>query len=147
MTNTKSSEHEEIGVNYLIIFFREVAALTHSYANYYTAIAQMKDKYGDKDGWDKGISEEDRKILLEVLQNLRYYGVKTMVQFRALKQQLRMDGDEVEAAFKQAYDVKKYVLILDDVERYVIALNGFLLKDVVKDMFDRAQDFINKVYT
>lgn len=137
------NEEKTTAASYIISFFENVGLITHHYAQYTNLIIELENKYKEVDL--KGVTEEEGKVLQQLLQEIRYYAHKAIIQYKSINETLDEDKDK---EILDNYDKikKNYIIQRQDIEAFTIQLNKVLVKDIMRSLLQSSQDIIENIY-
>lgn len=147
MKDTKSvSDERTTASSYILNFYTDVMQLNHFYAQYVTYILELEAKYGSKP--DK-FDDADKQIFINKTQEVRYFLNKIYVQFVSIASNI--DDVDVSGNLKEVKkhfnDMKAFNINREALEGFVISLNSFLIKKVMRGLLESSQDYLNKLYS
>jgi hypothetical protein len=148
-SENKTSEEKVVGASYIINFYKEVSNLTHTYAQYLNLMLEIKNKYPQNKELDV-MQELDKNTMYTAIQNLRFYIIRTYIEFTAISSNIKDKPKEKEfTRIKELYHnfKEKFVIQTEEVEEYTILFNSILINTVIKNLLESSQDIINNVYT
>lgn len=137
------SEERTAAASYIVTFYKEVTQINHFYAEYYNLLIELEAKYPALD-IDK-IEQQEKGIIIQSMQNTRYFVHKTYIQCSCISQVL---GDSDIKKIKELYEKvnKNFVIVREDLAQYVTALNLFLLSNIIQNLLRRSQELVNEIY-
>jgi len=152
VTNT-INEEKATAASYIISFYQEVMLLNQHHANYVNVLAEISAKYGEK---DSTLEIDERNILTLAAQNLRNAIQKCHIQYMAIaknikpiqnkvKEKEEKTEKELRELFKKI--IETFIIKADDSSEYVIFLNTFLVKKVMKSILENSQEIVSKMYS
>jgi hypothetical protein len=136
------NDKQTAGSNYIITFYKEIEELTHNFAVYTNVMLEIKQKYGD----DLSKVEEDVKtVILKTVQAVRIGLQKSYVQYVSIKSVLKLDSNNI---VEDLYNTikKQFVIKIDDLELYVIAINTVLVNDIIQSLLNTSNDLLQSMY-
>lgn len=138
----KYSEEEEVTANYIINFYKSVNALTHFWANYENVVLELNNKYSEG---SEGYPANEKQVLLNNLQDLRYYVHKTFIEYSTMCKALGKDFPEkLNILYKS---VKNQMIIkLDDIMNYVMQMNFALEEKVMQNLLKSSSQTVEQIY-
>lgn len=147
-----AEERKLAGANYIVNFFNEIQQLNHHYAQYCNLMLELKNTYGEKADKAK-FQESDRQALKNMLQTLRYYSHKIMIQYQSIFKVLpNSDVEDIKKNKKDpltdAYGKIKtdFVIGQKDIEKFVVSINSTLVEGIIKDLLVTSQDIYGQIY-
>ena len=143
MEKRQYDEKKAVGASYIIEFARSVMGLTGSYANYLNFMIYLENKLGKKAS-DSTLGDSERNQFIEVIQNVRYACTTCYISYKTLSRVLGEKDEEIDKSYLKI----KGTLIYDreDLEGFVVALNTFLVKDIVKKLLETSADIVREIY-
>ena len=138
-------ENKLAGASYIITYYQEVMNLTHAYLNYNNAILFLEHTHKTSDF--EGLEDPERQNIIEQCQTVRYYAQKAYVMYKTIIG--AMEGAKEDIKIKEAIKpIKKdFIIKRDDIETFVVAMNGALIKDVVKDLLQSSKSLVDGLYS
>lgn len=135
-------EKKAIGSSYIIQFARNVMSMNNSYSDYFNFMVYLESKYGNVE--NQSMEDLEKNQFIEVIQKIRFECTNCYIQFMTLA---KITGQEDKEILNN-YNLIKTQLILnrDDLLKYIVALNAYLVKDIVKKLLESSQDYIQEVY-
>ena len=146
MAKPKEISQEKIAAaNYILTFFRDVALLTHSHANYENVILELESKYDIKEIQETKISDPEKVSLLTQAQEVRYYTHKTYIEYKTIVKSLKKSfPKKLEELYQKLR--KQFILVRDDVLKYTMDLNFALEEQIMQDLLRSSNEFVTKAY-
>ncbi len=140
---SKIDEKKIAGASYIFNFYKEVEILTDYYAQYINFLLQLKEQTKNTDLSKLGDAE--KQTLIEGVQGVRLAAHKIYVQYTSIAGVLKLELSE---KIKESYaEIKKhYIIKEDDLEKYVIEINKFLLNQIIQELLEDSQSLIEEVY-
>lgn len=141
---TTINEEKTTSASYIVSFYENVGALTHFYSLYQNLIIELENKYQQVEDL-KGLQEEESKILQQVLQEIRYFSHKSIIQYRCISEGI---NKETNKELLDQYDIIKttYIIKRNQLDDFVLSLNKVLVNKVMKNLLQNSQDIIESVY-
>jgi hypothetical protein len=139
------SEKTTAAASYIITFYREVLTLTHYSAVYNNLLLEIESKY---DAVDVGkMTEPEKKVYIENLQQARYSIYKTYVQFKTLQAHLKVDkGQELNIDNLYSILTTAFIIKRTDLMDYTVEMNRILLNDIIQNILETSQEFLSSLY-
>lgn len=144
--HSEISEEKTAGSSYILTFYREIMNLSHQYANYINLIVVIKEK--NKSGLElDNLEELDKQQLVDQVQTVRYYVNKCFLMYRTIVQEgLKNELD------KNIIEIHKrimnsFVIGVEDLEIFVVKINGILVNKVMKNLLESSQEFVDNLYS
>jgi len=143
-------EQKLAGANYIISFFNNIQLINHNFCYYNNILLELKEKYGDSNL--SKVSEEERMLIMQTSQTLRYYAVNCYIQcksiFESIKTKENPYTEEINKLTELINKVRNdYIIKVDMAENLIVFLNSMLVKEVVKNLLVTSQDIMNQIYT
>ena len=137
----KPNEETITASSYILNFYNEVGILTSMYANYQNALLEMSEK--KKAGGN--LEEQDKQVFKDLNVQIRYYVNMSYIKYSSI---ILKTGGQIDKAIT---DLRVKICSSigvgsEDVEEYVIAMNGVLMQTVIKSLLQNSSDIINKLY-
>ena len=134
----KSTEEQVTAYSYIINFYNQIIYLNNQYAVYYNLVLELEYKYGGKTP-----SEEDKSVLDKAAQDTRYSVIQSYIIYSSIKDHLKEKIDiDVDAVYKELTNVKKFIIVREDLFNYVIAMNKILSDNVMRELLRSSQDVV-----
>lgn len=139
--SARRSPEKETAANYLVNFYKQIIGVTELYAQYVNFMLEIKSKYEDT----TKVSEEETAIIKQAITNLRFYLIQAYISYKSVSQSLNVPQDKTidELYFKFTND---YMLERGDIEKFVIALNLFLVSDIIKNLLDVSKELVETAF-
>ena len=138
----KYSKDEEVAADYIVNFYRDVVQLTHEWANYENIMLELTTKHGEG---SEGFPANERQVLLNQVQNVRYYLHKTFVEYstmcKAMEKPFPKDLNVLYDKLK-----KQFIVNLDNIKDYVMKMNFALEEKVMQDLLKSSSKKIEDIY-
>lgn len=141
-----NNEKKVVGASYIVNFFETISNLNHYFCQYSNLLLEIKTKYSCEDEIVlKNFDDEDKNMLINMVQTLRYYSKMFYIQYNSLFKALKLEEDK---QIKTIYGAiaKSYIPVEDNVFKYVTIANSILLNDVVKDLLVSSQSLFSGIY-
>jgi len=136
------NDKQTAGSNYIITFYKEIEELTHNFAIYSNVMLEIKQKYGNELG---NVEEDVKSVILKTVQAVRVGLQKSYVQYISIKSVLNLDtNNKVEDLYKLIKS--QFVIKIDDLENYVIAINTVLVNDIIQSLLNTSNDLLQSMY-
>ena len=125
-------------------------ALTWQGANYINLLAQLKEKYPqknpDKEVEEEGIENQDQMNLIAGVQNIRSMVFRSYVKFTALKKEIDKFKN-YEEQIKKTYDniSNNPIPPKEQVEEFIIAMNELFVIGIVGELLGSAGDVLRSL--
>ena len=133
-----TSESQIAGAGYILSFFNDIEQLSSYYAMYVNTLLSLQNKYPTPKNIEE-MSEEDRQTLIQVVQGLRSWIVRSYIKAKALKDKVESFNDEnLSNAYNKVID--EFVPERENIEKFVIAINKAFVDDVLSDLLMQAKD-------
>lgn len=142
-TQKEINEEKSAAASYIMQFYNEVIILTNTYANYQNMLLEFKTKVTN--GAKGGITEQERKGVSDLCHAVRYYCTKTYIGYTTINMGLKQK-DKSEISDTYAEIKEQFVIKLDSLEKYVKALNAFLLTEIVKNLLQNSEQLVDSLY-
>ncbi len=142
-TNSKDSSNEErlAASNYIVTFYNQVIQLTSLSSQYHNLLLLFSNKYGSL---GKGMEDIDREALKDSVQNIRYVVQTVYIQLSSLNDKVKVDEKEKEELDNLYKSIKnEFIIKREDLEKFVILLNKFLMNNIMKNLLQNSNDFVN----
>lgn len=138
---SETSERKTAAASYLIQFYTDIQQLTDFYSQYYNAIIELESKYKQLEG----LTEEDRRTLIQINQNLRYMMHKCYIAAKTIFPILKIKKDQTLAKLYKDINAD-LIMSRDKAEQYVTYMNKVLFENVIKDLLESSSQFMDKLY-
>lgn len=136
------NEKDLAGASYVLTFYKEVQDLTSHYANYLNIMLELESKYA---GHADKMPDEEKAFITQQAQLVRYTAHKSYIEYCSIMQGIGQNADpKIVASYAKIKNT--FVINRDDLESYVITLNAFIVKDIIKNLLATSQDFVNRVF-
>ena len=138
-------EKKLAGASYIFSFYKEVQILTDFYAQYINFLLEIKEKAKDND--INKLGEAEKLQVMQGVQQVRISAHKSYIQYISIIGVLKVkesNEEEIKASYVKIKAI--YVIKEEDLEKYVISLNKFLLNGVIQSLLEDSQDIIEEVY-
>jgi len=139
-------EKRVAGASYILTFFKDVEALTNHNAQYLNLLLEIQNKVAKIDDKLAKLSEEEKTVIIGAIQNYRYFANKCYIQYKSLQTFVKSIKENVD--IEKYYDEikKSFVLSRETCEKLVIEFNKVLLEDVIKNLLESSEEYINSIY-
>lgn len=142
-SSSNIDEKRIAGASYIFAFYKEVQTLTDYYAQYVNFLLDIKTKHNVT--LDK-LGDAEKETVAQAVQAVRASAHKSYIQYVSICGILKIDvDDKIEESYKQVKEV--YIIPEEDIKNYVVGLNQFLVKDIIKKLLEDSQDFMEQLYT
>jgi hypothetical protein len=142
-----SQEEKIASANILLELVNQVKLYNHHYANYLNTLVYIKNKYGDNSEELQKLEEEDKNILIQNAQYLRYHAAHSYNYYKSVITgaggKITSDPD-IEALMKEIKET--FIIKLNVAEELAVKFLFFISKDIVKNLLETSSDLINKLY-
>ena len=137
-------EKQVAGASYILTFFKDVEALTNHNAQYLNLLLEMENKYNGVDL--AKLEEQEKQVVIAAVQNYRYFANKCYIQYKSLTDYIKelSKNNKIEEYYKEVK--KDFVLSRELCENLVIEFNKVILKDVIKNLLESSEEYINSIY-
>jgi hypothetical protein len=150
--NTKKplDEKKQAAISYIGQFYNEVMTLTTNYSQYNNMILELKEKYGIDSIQDK-LTDQERSDLINAITIVRQNITLTYIKYKVIIEQTKgtnITKEKREELYNKYVKVnkEKYVIGTEDLESYVIILNEFLVSNIMTELIQTTQTYINEIY-
>jgi len=147
MGKSKASINEEktTAASYVINFYQEVQELVHNFSVYENVMLELENKYKVSDFSIDKIDDNDKNVLIDVLQKVRYSVHKAVLHFDCINENI---GYEKNKNVSELYQKIKneFVINRDDLYNIVKELNKFMIKDIMKHLLEDSQATLDNIY-
>lgn len=139
------SEERTAGASYVLTFYQDVAQLTHYYSQYLNLLIELEVKDDKKSAEQAPISEQDRAVLVQAIQNVRYYANKCFIEYACIARSL---GQTIQPKIEEDYKsvTQQFIIHRVPLESYVIQMNTWLVGDIIKNLMETSQKIIDTIY-
>lgn len=140
-------EDKTTAASYLLNFYKTIQELNNSFVNYNNIIIEIKSQCGEEYEQLKGLTPQQKELYQTQLQELRYYIQQTYIQYLSISMALNIKdekSEELENLKKEV--VETYIIKIEPIEKFVILINSFLMKGVVKDLLTTSSEMIEGLY-
>ncbi len=151
--NKNISEKETASASYILNFYKDVADLTNWYSHYLNLMLELEHKYTTEEAVAKMDDIEKENIKVHV-QNIRYFAHRSMIEYKVISMSIKKEkkdkdkDNDKEESLEAVYNehIKKvYQLDRDKLTSFVEKLNGFLIKTVMQDLLQTAEQLVAEV--
>jgi len=140
-------EKKVAGAQYIYTFYNEVESLVAQEAAYINLLLEFKEKYwqgGRGEGDLNKVPEEEKKVLVATVQQVRYFCLKVHKKYEAIKDILRLDkSKEINESYNAIKDT--FIIKREDLEKFTAALNKVLVQDIIGSLMETSQEFLKDV--
>lgn len=147
----KVNETRQAAASYIVTFYNEIMILLHDYSQYLNILLELEQKYPDKISIVEKLSTEEKIVLVQSVQAIRYNATKAHIQFKTINETAIKDNKpsseellEEETGYKKVRDT--FLINREELENYVFIMNKFLAKKVMQELLETSQQFINDIY-
>lgn len=141
----QKTEEEQTAASYIVNFYNEVENVTHHYAIYNNMLLELSNKYPQQETLDKA-SQEEKQVILDTVQNLRYFIQKTYIKYNAIALKLGKQMDkELEDSYKKIMNT--FMITTKESERYIHRINYLLMESVMTQLLETSQNLIQALYS
>lgn len=127
--------------SYIITFFREVHLLLHNFTNYKSIIKEVESKYGEDSDALKGVTDQERNVMIQVRASVTSSVEKTYIHYLALCDSLELEKSDVIGTLYNDINEKFYPN-LESLFSYVLEVHKFMGEHIM-DKID--YDMMSKV--
>jgi len=136
-------QNRTAGASYIVNFFTDIQKLTECFATYTNLLIELENKYGESNL--KSLDEDGKNALNTTVQALRFYGIKSYTQFKAIQKTVKLESAE-ELDNKYKILTKDFIPNRESVSDFVIEINSVLLGQIIKDLLTTSNDLVNQIY-
>lgn len=140
------NEEKIVAASYILTLYKEIVALTNTHAKYVNYLLELENKYGDS---EKGATDEEKNAILTTVQEIRFYAQNCYIKYIGIAEKVeenKESQEEVKIIYQKILDVKNFMIDRKDSEKLCITFNKVLINEVMQDLLERSQDFIEKIY-
>lgn len=147
-------DKERVAQSFILTFYTDVQSIKTHFSVYLSYLLQFENMYPETKSSSivsmEDVSEEHKNLVLNSNNELRYYIQNSYFDFISITQS--KTGIKCEQKLKdkiiELYGVMKKELFInrDIVEEYILKINEFMVSDIMKQLLDQSQNFINNVY-
>lgn len=142
-------EKKVTSASYIIEFYSDVQILNGKYSVYNNYLLEIRNKYDNKE--DLKLDDEDKKLLLNAVQECRYYITKTFISYVTISKVLatkKVKIRDLTTELKELADSinKNLIDVKEEVNDYVLLINEALLQEVIGELLETSQQIINTMY-
>ena len=143
-SNKQMSEQKVAASSYILQFYQDIQNLNHWLSIYHNLLTELKFKVPESEEISN-VDEEEKKVLSDTAQNFRYYVNKCFLGYRVI---VKATNATLDKDVQDSYDKLKDTFIMSesDADDFVIGVNMFLMNEVVKNLLETSQTFIDKVF-
>ena len=143
-SNKQMSEQKVAASSYILQFYQDIQNLNHWLSIYHNLLTELKIKVPESEEISN-VDEEEKKVLSDTAQNFRYYVNKCFLGYRVI---VKATNATLDKDVQDSYDKLKDTFIMSesDADDFVIGVNMFLMNEVVKNLLETSQTFIDKVF-
>lgn len=128
--------------SYIINFYDGIITLTQNYTLYNNLLIESDKKYGEDNV--KGLTELERQQLLNAVQNIRSLVQQVYIQYKSIASSAKVkEIDKIEDIYNKLK--KDFIIKLDDLEKFVIGMNSFLVNEIIQELLSSATDLMEQV--
>ena len=140
------NEEKTTAASYIITFYKEVQELTHNYSTYTNIVLELDNKYTQEAQQKGQMEENDRNVLVQVLQTFRYHANKCFLQYECISEATsnQKNKDSIAEHYKKIK--KEFMINREDAYNFVKAMNIFLINDIMKHLLEDSQETIDSLY-
>lgn len=146
-----SDEKKSTGSHLILSFYNEVEMLIANEAQYNNVILEFITKYNLESGNAEdirrnleAINENEKTVLINQLQNVRYYVLKVYKKYIAISLKLDLGKDK---EIKACYDkiMSSYIIVRSDLDQFTTLLSEVIVSDVIGTLLTNSQEFLKDV--
>jgi len=135
---------------YLINFLEEVNTLSNWNSLYFNLIAEVQfmAKKNSVEDYMKEMEQSQKTEFIRQIQETRFYVTKTWTTLQSMREVLRIKDDDknMEELTKLKGTIQNdFIIKRDDVERFTILINTFLVNDIIKELLRNNEDLVNSL--
>jgi len=157
MAKTQIDESKQAGASYILNFYNNVNQMNDFYARYVNILAELNasiPKNKDQENLTAVIDEAQKLQLREAVQYLRYAATQTYTGYLTINfnlptsQEIKDQEGKVINIDSLYNSIKReYVIKQETAEKYVIAMNSFLMKGIIKELLETGSQLITALYS
>jgi hypothetical protein len=131
---------------YMAELRENIRNLTISFAQYDNFVRLIANKYGVGDL--SKMEESERLQMIEICNQIRVYCHVIHIQVVSITQGTRapMQVERSELETKLRKVLEKYVIEIESLREYVMAVNKVLTTDIIRRLMQSSEDILNAVY-
>lgn len=144
------NEERTTAASYIITFYKEVQELSHNFVLYENIMLELNVKYKN---FSQGlnIEQEDKDILIKLVQTLRYHSHKCMLQYQCIIESIEDKETKDDKEKKESEELYKkiketFIIEREDIYLFVKFMNKFLIKDIMKHLLEDSQTALDNIY-
>jgi len=133
------------GASYIVLFFQEVATLTHNAALYNNLLVEMQNKKTNRDANDSPVmlTEIETSTIQELNKVLRGGVYKATIQYKALLKSLnREPPSNLEGLINNIYN--NALIPRKDLEDFIIILNEFFVEEIIQHFLESSTSLLQE---
>lgn len=157
MVKTQIDESKQAGASYVLGFYNNVNQLNDFYARYINVLAELKgqipkNKEQQEAGLISYLDEAQKLELKTALQYLRYAATQTYTNYLTInmslpvRQEIELDDKKVNLSSLYNSIKDEYVIKQEVAEKYVLSMNTFLMKGIIKQLLETGSQLITDLY-
>lgn len=138
----KSKDEQKVAESYYILeFYNQVQAVNNQFSVYRVLGKRLDISYPP----DK-IPEEEQQQAKEQSDNMFYLANLAYISYLSIATEIKDENlEKVKDIFKNLE--KQAVLRMDTIEEFTVLLNRFLMKNIVRNLLQRSQDYLADVFS
>lgn len=142
------NENTVAAASYVLTVYRDIQYLTDYAAQYNNLVLGLSAKYGNKTALNdliENLQENDKRAVLEVCQNTRFWVQRVYIQFSALTE--KIPGLTVTKELEKTYRaIKGNIVPLEkDIEMFAILINKEFAGSIMGDLLIKSQQYYNEL--
>lgn len=144
--NKEISEQKTVASSYIVSFYTHIQYLNDHYANYENVLLELQSKYGSAVDRDTVLEDDERRVLLQNAQNVRYYVHRTYIGYNTILKGLKnvKMPEKIKELWKKIKD--QFIVNRKDILEYVMAINDALQSKVMQELLTKSSDIIEGIY-
>lgn len=144
----KTTDRQEIQVasSQIVNYYNQIENLKHQNAIYIIKKLDMKEKY---QGDFKNMEEDDREIIRQIMQEVRYAIIRSWGEYQGLLglklKKFKLDP-ELEKLYSLLIEEGPYVMDSKQIEAYAKRMNDILTSATMKNLLESSQELLQDLY-